>query len=336
MTLKTTIIRTAAERSMGRLMRAPDGHGDAASPAPEAAPEDAPEPAEQDYAAFERSLETPAAPEDKEEKVSGDAKPATPETDDNDGKDQPSEESAERKGASAEERIGELTAKYRETERQLAEANRLRAEAERERDALRTPEPKPEERSEEKAPNPDDYEFGEADSKFITDLATYNTRKEFAHQQQQQQFRDEVAKIERGWSEKLTAPELKEKYADFDDKVTKGADRGDWDCSVHMGILIKNSDVGPDVAYHLATNAAEAKRIASLAPFEQALEIGRLEGRFSAQAAAAPKAEQAKTVTAAPPPPERARGAGGQFTVADDTEDFAAFEAKADGILNKK
>ena len=58
--------------------------------------------------------------------------------------------------------------------------------------------------------------------------------------------------------------------------------------------VILSSDVGPALAYHLASNPAEAARIGNLPPLFAAREMGRLEAKLSA-----PKA---RTETKAPPP----------------------------------
>lgn len=258
------------------------------------------------------------------------AAPETGETGAEGEGDKPKPE-AKPEGASVEERIGELTAARREAER-------VAAEARREADDLRRryePAPQPEgQNGEDQAPDPTKYEYGEADPKFIADTARFHAREEFAQQTQQAEVRAQIADMEAQWTGKIADPEVVTKYPDFDEKVTKGAEAGSWDCSPLMAIGIKQSSVGPDVAYHLATNPADATRISKLTPMEQALEFGRLEGRFMA----APKTATTPPVTpskAPPPPAARARGAGGQFAVASDTDDFASFDKMADGVLTK-
>jgi hypothetical protein len=48
-----------------------------------------------------------------------------------------------------------------------------------------------------------------------------------------------------------------------------------------MAQTIQSSDIGPDVAYFLGSNPKEANRIAKLAPFLQAKEIGRIEVKLA-------------------------------------------------------
>ena len=48
-----------------------------------------------------------------------------------------------------------------------------------------------------------------------------------------------------------------------------------------MAETIRESDLGPELAYHLGTNPKEAERISKLAPFLQAKEIGRIEAKLA-------------------------------------------------------
>jgi hypothetical protein len=49
-----------------------------------------------------------------------------------------------------------------------------------------------------------------------------------------------------------------------------------------MAEIIRDSDVGPDLAYHLGKNPTEAARIAALPSTRQAVELGKLEARVTA------------------------------------------------------
>lgn len=55
-----------------------------------------------------------------------------------------------------------------------------------------------------------------------------------------------------------------------------------------MAEVIRESDLGPEVAYHLGSNPTEAQHIANLPPHRQAAELGKLEAKLTAQPAAAP------------------------------------------------
>jgi hypothetical protein len=85
--------------------------------------------------------------------------------------------------------------------------------------------------------------------------------------------------------------------------------------------IVGESDVGPKIADHLGANPAELRRLEGMSPIQQARELTRLEMRLSEPAKPTPK-----TATDAPEPPPQARGNGGRFKVAPDTDDFSAFE----------
>jgi hypothetical protein len=81
----------------------------------------------------------------------------------------------------------------------------------------------------------------------------------------------------------------REKFADYD-TVTRNPNVA---ITPVMAEVIRDSDVGPDLAYHLGMNTAEAARIAALPPARQAVELGKLEARVTAP----------KTLPAQPPAP---------------------------------
>lgn len=341
-TVKQHILRTASEIAMGRLMRAPDHPSDAGAP-PAAAEQAAPAPAAEAAApaalTTEQSLEVefgqvdPPASADE-----GTDEAGVTEGDDPEGEGDEGDEGEKPKGKSAQERINEVTAARREAERKAADAERnaeyWRGVAEGKN------QPPAEEGSKvdpEAEPDPANFEYGEADPKFIAETARFHARAEWNAQQQQAQLKTTLASMEAKWNTNIA--KAVEAYPDFDAVVTKGADEQKWKCSPVVALGIKDSDVGADVAYHLATNVAESERIYGLPAIEQAREFGKLEGRFLAQAAAkaAPSAEAEPTVvkpTAAPTPPKgMARGAGGKFATPADTDDFSAFEKSADALL---
>jgi hypothetical protein len=223
-------------------------------------------------------------------------------------------------------RIDELTATAREAERRAAEAERLLGEATKSKEPVEAP--AVDALGEE--PDPADYEYGEADAKYIKDLTAYTVRHEHAVIENRRALETEFTKIEEGYNARVEA--VAEKYPDFEDKVIKGAqgDNPTWVATPVMALAMKSADVGPDVAYHLATNPGESQRIAALSPLEQAREMGRLEGKFAFAEKAAP-APTPKIPGAPTPPSTLTRGAGGKFRAAADTDDFAAFEAAHGG-----
>lgn len=69
--------------------------------------------------------------------------------------------------------------------------------------------------------------------------------------------------------------------------------------------VIVHSDLGPKLTYHLAKNPELATRISRMAPEQQLVAIGRLEGQLSTTttATSVTKVQPKKTVSNAPPPP---------------------------------
>lgn len=323
---------TANERRAGRFLRDDNGHsqGVAAPVAAPAAPAGAD--ATADVVPANQPNEVTAEDLDNEfpdpDKVSEPAakEPVTP-----DPKD-PNE--------------GDQKSKVEEKAPAVVEAERLAADARRDAEYWRAEalKHKPAEApakvegqpDPDAVPDPEKYEFGEADAKYIADLAKYEVRTEMAKQAGIASTNAEMARLEANWQTQLAG--VAERYPDFEEKVIATAKEGKWPCPPIVSIGIRDSDVGADIAYHLASNPAEAKRIATLDNWAQVRAFGNLEGRFQAEAAArATKASEpaAKKITEAPVPISQARGAGGKFTVAPDTEDFAAFDTYADGVLKK-
>lgn len=74
-----------------------------------------------------------------------------------------------------------------------------------------------------------------------------------------------------------------EKFSDFDAVVNEAVEDGliAIDSAMYHGLI--ESDMGHEIAYWLAKNPAEAKRIAGLSPYRQASEIGKLEDKLSAK-----------------------------------------------------
>jgi hypothetical protein len=332
MTFKSRLLMTATERTVGRYLRAPDGHSTAEAPAPEAPPapaESVPVAADtDDFAQFEKA-----------EKI-GDVDSPAPEAgqEETPAPEEPTEgEPEEKKGKSVQERIDELTAAAREKEREAAELQRIINDpaalqarlAELGAKSEQPPEPlKTQDGREllEGEPNPDDYEYGEVDAGYIRDSATFHAEQAFARKAAQEALTSEFNRIDSAYEER--AQKAVDRYPDFEEKVVKGAQGPSptWKASPVMALAMKTSEVGPDVAYHLANNPKESDRIAALSPLEQAREMGRLEGKFEHEAASR-KEPTVKTVSEAPKPPSaQARGNGGKFKTPEDTDDFESFD----------
>lgn len=363
MTLKHNLLAgvamTAAERSQGRYMRAPDGHGDPA-PSPAPAPEPTPAPAasegeastedsfgmEEDFSDFESKAR---GDEPKVEEEEGDDS-GDEEADTGDDGDSGDGSDADGDGDGDEPELTDEQKRIKELEEQVAREKESRErdrderlrKLEEENERLRNPDKKGEEQSAADAPpNPDDYEYGDADSAYIADKARYDTLQEIDRREGRRQMEEGFREMETNWNTQIASEEVKEKYPDFQEKVLEPANRGDWKLSFEGSLLVRSSPVGADVAYHLASDPTESRRIAGLSVVEQAQEIGRIEGRYlaskgTAQSEPARETPKAKPSKAPPPPKKTVRGAGGRFDIDPATDDFSAFEAKSRKVLESQ
>lgn len=82
-----------------------------------------------------------------------------------------------------------------------------------------------------------------------------------------------------------------------------------------MAEVIKTSDEGPEIAYHLGKNPEEAARIAQLPPLAQARELGKLEGNLNTK-----KGNTTPDVTKAPDPITPVSGEVSSFKTRDTTD----------------
>lgn len=253
-------------------------------------------------AALDTAAETTAAP------VADTGEDAAAATDDGEGH-------APKPKQTAQERIAELTRARREAERQ---SERVARDAEYWREQALRNQPAPQAQAapaDAGEPDPNAYEHGELDVRFIRDHATYHAKKAFREEaaQHAQQTRTQTA------------------LQTFDQKVAQDYPDGEPDGIQHLRRLpalssvitevILDSEIGPKLADHLGQNARELARISALPPIQQARELTKLELKL-----ATPPAPTAKTATDAPAPTPQVRGSSGRFTVAADTNDFAAFE----------
>lgn len=198
-------------------------------------------------------------------------------------------------------------------------------------------------------PDPKKYEYGELDTKYIRDLARWETRQEIANSAKTQEEQRKSAKATAESAEfKTLLTSFTEKgsdeFDDFEEVVIEGARDKVWPLSDELGAALLTSDFGVKIAYNLASDPKEAAKVAKLPVGRQLAWLGRKEAELEAAGsgakteaekaaeAAAKVAEKAGSSTVketkAPTPVTRARGTGSNSSVAGDTSDFAAFEAQ--------
>lgn len=116
-----------------------------------------------------------------------------------------------------------------------------------------------------------------------------------------------LSEWERQQSVQRQAQTFKAKEAAFAATVEDYADKV-YDPSVPisaaMAEAIADSEIGPQLAYHLADNRELAAKIAAMSPVQAARELGKLEAKLSAP--------PPKPVTKAPPPPPKIAATDGE------------------------
>lgn len=265
---------------------------------------------------------------------------ATDETDD----DKPK---PKKKKLSAKDRINQAIKRQRDAERRAAEAEERARAAEALR-ALDDDDDADSGKAAKKAatvevdlsdltePDPKDkkYEFGEVDPQYRRDVREYDRevlrrqiKAEATAESAAAAQAEEDAKRSENWDAQVLAGI--EKYDDFETVVVEGANERKWPLSAELGQMIAGSEHGADIAHHLATNLAEARRVYGSSAMEQAAYFGRMEARFASEAKKSDGKKDVQVSKAPSPPRKKPRGKGGKFKTSPATTDFAAFRALA-------
>jgi hypothetical protein len=253
------------------------------------------------------------------------------------------------KTKTVQDRINKAVKAQRAAERQLAteRSARLAAEAALAAGAKAplTADDKGGKDDSEGAPDPKKFEYGELDANYIRALARYEAKQELAAARENEK-KVTLTAAQQADKEKFEAAKAAfedagaEAYEDFDEVVMQGARDKAWPLSDTLGAVLMTSDYGPQIAYELASDPKEAKRIFDMAPLRQVAWLGRKEAELESAGSGAKSEDKGKAaadpkviaqVSKAPAPVTRIRGQGSASTVPGDTQDFAAFEAAAMG-----
>lgn len=156
------------------------------------------------------------------------------------------------------------------------------------------PEPKPEEFN-------DMFEYAKA-------LAEYTADKKLMERDRQEADRkaaEKRAQFEKSWADRVNA--ARSELPDFDDMVQSS----DVSISDPVRDAIMESDVGPQILYHLAENPDFAKKLGEGSVISALRQIGRLEAQFekTAPKASAPEVKSTAVKSKAPAPITPIRGA---------------------------
>lgn len=188
------------------------------------------------------------------------------------------------------ERIDELRRKAGESEREAAYWRGV-AEAAKPKEAAPAPAEDP------GKPKAADFETYD---EYIEKLTDWKIEQREAAQSAKQQQEAQAST----WQQRAAA--AKAAMPDFDSVLSSSR----APMTQAMAEVIRGSEHGPALAYHLAKNPAEAERLAGLSPHAAAHALGVIEARLSTPTAA--PVTPPKKVTSAPPPPSTV-GSGRSF-----------------------
>ena len=194
------------------------------------------------------------------------------------------------------------------------------AELEVENRMLRQQLPKPETVA-SKAPSQDEFgsyeEYLEAKAEYIADKKVEQKLAEREQKQTQSKVEAERNEVVKTWEQKSNA--ASEKYVDYYEAL---------EASDHIHVpkpltdAIMESDIGTDLAYHLAKNPGELERIVSLKPHAALMALGKLEDKLSQTPAAK------KPVSKAPAPIKPLGGNATASTAHSPNDDMETFIRK--------
>lgn len=184
----------------------------------------------------------------------------------------------------------------------------------------------------EAEPKPEVYEAGEFDPQYHRDVAAYAARQEFAKlnaqsaKQQQAQQRGQASQEFMGKLGEFMSRGEDAGYEDFQETVTDPALK----ISQALGTLIVDSELGPRIAYEMATDPKEARKVSQMSAVQQAAWFGRREAQLSSAAPDAGAQDTARKATKSPKPLSDIEHGGSASTPATpSTNDFASFERLA-------
>jgi hypothetical protein len=219
------------------------------------------------------------------------------------GADKEAKPTEERKqNPKLEKRFSEITKQREQARQEAAQERGVRQRLEAELAAVRQQQQPQQVRPADGKPQPsqftDAFEYAES-------LADWSAEQALGRRDREDLERraDEARqKVISTWANKVAA--AKSEIPDFDDMVASSGVA----VSDPIRDAILESDVGPQILYHLAKEDDLAKKIASMSPFAALREIGKLEARFEKQT----ETKQSNPVgkSKAPPPISPIRNAG--------------------------
>jgi hypothetical protein len=229
------------------------------------------------------------------------------------------------KAKGVQKRIDELV---RQREEEKAEKLRLLAMLEQ----REKPKQEPKEQSEDEPQRPSREAFADSTA-FENALADYADKKadwsarravqsalaEEAQKVEQRQFEEARKASQEAYQARVT--KATEKYADYNEVALSP----NVTVTQAMAQAILHTEHGPDIQYFLGKNPEEAKRISSLNPAAQLVEMGLIAARLSAPAE---KPQPKPPVSSAPKPPKPLEAKSEQAAKTPDEESMDEYAAR--------
>ena len=220
-----------------------------------------------------------------------------------------SEAKAAPEGDKPEEKEPPKSEKRPGVQSRIDELTRARYEAEREakfwrEQAAKSPPPSTD------APKPTRADFADDDAYFeaLADFKAEQKVQQFSQQTQAERAQEAQA---RQTASQFDLYQERVQQAGLPD-YAEVVGQSDVPAAPHVLESILDSDVGPQLAYHLAKHPDVAERLNAMTPVQAAREIGRLEAAVASPSATQPT-PPAKRTTTAPAPINPVRGGNGQF-----------------------
>jgi hypothetical protein len=210
-----------------------------------------------------------------------------------------------------EKRFSELTKRAKQAEAQKAELEARLQELE----AKATPAPAPVQEDilgakPQASQFQDAFEYAEALAEWSAEKAIIERDKQEAERRQQ----EERARINQAWTQRVE--KAKADLPDFEEMVASST------VVVNDAVrdAILESDVGPQILYHLASEDEFAQKIAQMPPIKALREIGKLEARFEAKDAPVESKPEVVAKSKAPAPIKPITASKGTADVLVDTD----------------
>lgn len=261
-----------------------------------------------------------------QKKPSKDAEPADDEDDEDDGDDddQADDGKPKRKRGGFQKKIARLE-EEREYWRQQALGNAKKP-------AQQDDQPKKSEKRDDAKPDPKDFDDYDAYSEALTDWKVDQRLKQRDEERQTEAKKSEFRKSQETKAARYEAGivEAKKIHEDFDEVIE------DYDGPLTLGMqqALIDSEIGPQVAYFLASNRKEAERIGkmtSLVEINRA--IAKIEAKIEAQQEGKGNADDEPKTTKSPPPINPVKGSSKSKKDPDDMsyEEYSKERAKRRG-----